>query len=126
MRASSVFFAAALGISMCITTPNMSSIGLLTIEGVVDGLFHDNLIYDCNINLRIHHCNTPGDNERREFHYRNRFYNPADTGNHIYVHWLDERWPPNTEHRTPNIRRFGFITIASPAQNAGWRSPAGR
>lgn len=107
------------------TIRNMSSIGLLTIEGVVDGHFHDNLIYDCNINLRIHHYNTPGDNERREFHYRNRFYNPADTGNHIYVHWLDERWPPNTEHAQIWIYQNSFAGAKCGMAVSGWSVKGG-
>ena len=107
------------------TIRNMSSIGLLTIEGVVDGHFHDNLIYDCNINLRIHHYNTPGDNERREFHYRNRFYNPAETGNHIYVHWLDELWPPNTEHAQIWIYQNSFAGGKRAMAVSGWSVKGG-
>jgi len=107
------------------TIRNMSSIGLLTIEGVVDGHFHDNLIYDCNINLRIHHYNTPGDNERREFHYRNRFYNPADTGNHIYVHWLDDKWPPNTEHAQIWIYHNSFAGAKRGMTVSGWSVKGG-
>ena len=80
------------------TIHNMSSVGICTIEGVVDGHFHDNLIYDCNINLRIHHYNTPRDNERSEYYYRNRFYEPGNTGTQIYVHVLNGGWPANTRH----------------------------
>ena len=76
---------------------NMSSIGLLTIDGVVDGRFHDNEVDDCNIDVRIHHYNTAGDNERREYYYRNRFSGPAGVGEHIYFHWLDDKWPANTQ-----------------------------
>lgn len=102
------------------TIRNMSSIGLLTIEGVVDGHFHDNLIYDCNINLRIHHYNTPGDNERREFHYRNRFYEPEGTGHHIYVHWLNDRWPPRTEHPQIWIYQNSFAGGRGGMTPSGW------
>jgi hypothetical protein len=81
---------------------NMSSIGILTSEdggkGPHDAEFHDNLVYDCNINLRIHHYNAAGDNQRREFHYRNLYYLPDGLGDCPYVHWLNDRWPANTEH----------------------------
>ena len=48
--------------------------------------------------MRIHHYNRAKDNQRREFHYRNRFYEPEGIGESIYVHWLDDKWYPETEH----------------------------
>jgi Pel9A-like, right handed beta helix region len=77
---------------------NMSNVGILTINGVVDGEFHDNLVSDCNTNFRIHHYNTPKDNERREYYYRNFSYEPEGMGNHILVHYLVGGWPPDTNH----------------------------
>jgi hypothetical protein len=77
---------------------NMSSVGLVTINGVVDGRFHENVVDDCNIALRIHRYNTAGDNDRREYHYRNRFSGPAGVGHNIFVHWLGATWPANTQH----------------------------
>lgn len=77
---------------------HMSSIGLVTFDRTENGRFHENLFYDCNIQLRIHHYNTPGDRTRREYHYLNRYWNPPGVGNHVYVHWLDRRWPAATSH----------------------------
>lgn len=71
---------------------NMSSIGILTSGGVYDSRFHDNLIYDCNINLRIHQYDTPG-LARREYHYRNISLQPEGMGGHIYVHCSNQPWP---------------------------------
>lgn len=77
---------------------NMSNVGILTIDGVADGEFHDNLVFDCNCNLRIHHYNTARDNRRREYYYRNLFYEPEGMGNNILVHYLAGGWPAGTEH----------------------------
>ncbi|MBM3892517.1 MAG: right-handed parallel beta-helix repeat-containing protein [Verrucomicrobia bacterium] len=107
------------------TIHNMSSIGILTVEGVVDGQFHDNLVYDCNINLRIHHYNTPRDNQRREFHYRNRFYEPEGIGESIYVHWLNDRWPPQTEHPQIWLYHNSFAGGRCAMSPSGWSVKGG-
>lgn len=90
------------------TIHNMSSVGICTIEGVVEGHFHDNLIYDCNINYRIHHYNTSRDNKRSEYYYRNRSYEPGTTGSHIYVHVLEGGWPADTVHPRIHIYQNTF------------------
>lgn len=81
---------------------NMSSIGLLTSEdgrkGVVDGEFYENLLYDCNINVRLHHYNNCLPGERREFHYRNFSWQPKGMGSHIFVHWTEKRMTPGSAH----------------------------
>jgi len=81
---------------------NMSSIGILTSEdagkGAVDGEFFDNLVYDSNINLRIHHYNNSLKGQRREFHYRNLFYEPPGLGSHIYVHWTSKTMEKGAAH----------------------------
>ncbi|MHB9030605.1 MAG: right-handed parallel beta-helix repeat-containing protein, partial [Candidatus Latescibacterota bacterium] len=79
----------------------MSSIGILTIAGLVDARFHDNLVYDCNINLRLHHLNEPGDRDRREYHYRNCYYHADNQGVHIFTHYNPGGMPPDS--RTPEI-----------------------
>jgi hypothetical protein len=88
---------------------NMSSLAIVTMEGVVDGRFHDNVVDDCNIGLRIHHYNTSGDNERREYHYHNRFSGQAGVGDHVFVHWLDDKWPANTRHAEIWIYENDFV-----------------
>ncbi|MGD8239103.1 MAG: NosD domain-containing protein [Armatimonadota bacterium] len=108
---------------------NMSSIGILTSEnrgkGVHDGEFYENLVYDCNINLRIHHYNTPRDNQRREFHYRNLFYQPEGLGSHIFVHWLNDQWPPETEHPEIWIYHNTFAGGRRAIQPSGWATKGG-
>jgi hypothetical protein len=67
---------------------NMSSIGIIPTNGFLeDAQFYDNLVYDCNINLRIHQYDTESDTASWGYIYRNRFYLPEGIGNHIYVHW---------------------------------------
>lgn len=104
---------------------NMSSIGILTVEGLVDGQFHDNLVYDCNINLRIHHYNTPRDNQRREFHYRNLYYLPDGLGDNLYVHWMNDKWPANTEHPEIWLYHNTFAGGNQAMSPSGWSVKGG-
>lgn len=79
------------------TVYGFSSIGLIcTLNRVADVQLYDNLVYDCNINLRIHHVNEPRqDQERSLYVYRNRFYEPPGVGSHIYFHyWKDNDVTP--------------------------------
>jgi hypothetical protein len=101
---------------------NMYGVGLLVRDGVVDGQFHDNLIFDCNYNIRIHNYNTAKDNERSEYYYRNLFWEPDGVGVHIFVHYLDGGWPPETKH--PGIFFYhnsfaGGLAIIQPSAYAG-------
>jgi parallel beta-helix repeat protein len=63
-----------------------SSIGIVTLEGLVNGEFHDNLIYNNNINLRLQWLNVNNTN-RTEYYYRNRLYEPNGIGTQIYLHF---------------------------------------
>lgn len=63
---------------------NFSSIGILPMEGLRDAEFYDNLVYDCSINLRLHHLKAAGD-YRTLYIYRNRFYNPPDVGDAFFT-----------------------------------------
>lgn len=64
---------------------NMSSLCVVTLPGLWNAHFHDNLYFDSNIILRIHQYNTPA--KRSEFHYRNVFRLPEQDGRHVYVHY---------------------------------------
>jgi hypothetical protein len=67
---------------------NMSSVGVVAINGFLENAqFFKNLIYDCNINLRIHEYGTESDRVRTAYIYQNRSYLPEGVGDHIYVHW---------------------------------------
>jgi hypothetical protein len=78
---------------------NMSSIGIVAINGFLEnGQFYENLVYDCNINLRIHEYGTESDRVRTAYVYRNRFYLPEGVGDHIYVHWNTTDLPEGFIH----------------------------
>lgn len=64
---------------------NMSSLCVVTLPGLQNAHFHENLYFDSNIILRIHQYNTPA--KRSEFHYRNVFRLPEQDGRHVYVHY---------------------------------------
>jgi hypothetical protein len=76
----------------------MSSIGLITERGTYDCVFHDNLLFNNSINLRIHSYNAVG-YPRREYHYRNISYLAPDrVGTHFFIHSrVDEPWPGEPE-----------------------------
>ncbi len=101
---------------------NMYGAGITTRDGVVDGEFHDNLIFDCNYNIRVQNYNAAKDNERSEYYYRNLFYEPEGIGVHIYVHYLAGDWPPETKH--PEILFYhnsfaGGLAVIQPSAYAG-------
>jgi len=77
------------------TIDKMSSVGITSSEGIINAQYYDNLIYDCNINIRIHAFNDHDDLGRRVYIYRNRLWNPPKLGTHIYV-WGNESTPPTT------------------------------
>lgn len=72
---------------------NMSSIGINSREGMIDACFHDNLIYDCNINIRLHDLNSFEDKGRRVYIYRNKLWNPDGVGYHFYAYSSDNLKP---------------------------------
>jgi len=77
---------------------NMSSLTLVTLPGLKNAHFYDNLFFDSNILLRIHRYNTPG--RRSEYHYRNVYRLPENDGRYIYVHFNADGipFPPEKEH----------------------------
>ena len=72
------------------TVHGFSSIGIIcTLNNVANVRIHDNLVYACNINLRIHHVNEPRQTARRSlFVYGNRFYEPPGVGTHVFFHYF--------------------------------------
>jgi len=71
------------------TVYGFSSIGIIcTLNRVANVQVYDNIVYDCNINLRIHHVNEPRQTAPRTLYvYRNRFYQNPGVGSHIYFHY---------------------------------------
>ena len=62
----------------------MSSIGILTTELTV-GRFHDNLVMNCGIPLRLHHFRHAR-GKREEYHYNNVFVQARHGGDQVFVH----------------------------------------
>ena len=71
------------------TVWGFSSIGIIcTLNNVQDIRIHDNLVYDSNINLRIHHVNEYRQRSPRSLYvFRNRFWQKPGTGSQIYFHY---------------------------------------
>lgn len=67
---------------------DFSSVGLSIITGSMDAHFHDNLIFNCNKNIRLHRLNQDGGH--RVFIYRNLLLQPDDFGDHIFTHAMTE------------------------------------
>ena len=63
---------------------NMSSVGITSSEGIINAKYHDNIVYNCNINIRLHDINKSTDIGRKVYIYNNRLWNHA--GYHFYVH----------------------------------------
>lgn len=65
----------------------MSSVGYST-RGGGCGVFHDNLIWNCGINIRIHNFAAHG-KIRDEYHHHNVSIQPDNAGSHIHVHFAN-------------------------------------
>ena len=79
---------------------NFSSIGIrCTLNKVAEVRIYDNVVYDCNINLRIHHVNEPNQAADRSLYvYRNRFHQNPGTGTHIFMHYHNAPEPEGYRH----------------------------
>ena len=106
----------------------MSSIGILTSEdagrGPVDLQVYENLVYDCNINFRLHHYNNSLPGERREFHYRNLSWQPPGLGSHIYVHLTSKEMPEGRAHPELYLYHNSYIGGLRGFSPSGWATDA--
>lgn len=66
---------------------DFSSVGLSIITGSMGAYFHDNLIYNCNINMRLHRLNQGNGHE--VYIFRNLLLQPEGVGGHVYTHSLN-------------------------------------
>lgn len=66
---------------------NMGSIGITTGRNITNGEVYNNLLYDCNINFRLHELHHSGDYARSWWIYSNVAWNPTGTGVHFYMHF---------------------------------------
>ena len=82
----------------------MSSVGICTFA-TVTGRFHDNLVMNCGIPLRIHDLRGVRA-KREEFHYRNLFVQSRNAGSQIYVHCESHRWGPDMVNFEKGTRRY--------------------
>ena len=68
----------------------MSSVGICTGPTTV-GIFHDNLLMNCGIPLRIHNLRAKRA-KRVEYHYRNLFVQAPHGGSQTFVHCQSHLW----------------------------------
>ncbi len=61
--------------------------GLLVWHDLVDVQIHDNLIYNCNVQMRFHHADEQS-SSYRVYIYRNRFYQLGKSSNN-YTHYVN-------------------------------------
>jgi len=67
------------------TIEGMPSAGIALTMGEIGTRIYDNLISDCNLGMRIHFLNQPGDSNRLVYVYRNCFWLPTNVGDHIFT-----------------------------------------
>ena len=79
-----------------------SSSGMVLSAGTLDAKIHDNLIHDCNINIRLHHLNSPGGEGHRAYIFRNRMFQWKEPGGrHFFAHGI-----PGVEEAHPEPEIF--------------------
>lgn len=66
---------------------DFSSVGLSVITGSVDAHFHDNIIYNCNVNVRLHRLNQGNGHE--VYIYRNLLLQEEGIGTQFFTHSLN-------------------------------------
>ena len=72
---------------------NMSSVGITLGRNVEDGEAYNNLIYDCNLNFRLHELHHSGDYSRDWCVYSNVGWNPTGAGVQFYLHFSSASEP---------------------------------
>lgn len=104
-----------------------SSIGIIcTLNRVQDVRIYDNLVYDSNINLRIHHVNEADQTAPRSLYvYRNRFWNKPQVGSHIYFHYNPEPPIADDEHARIFIYHNSFAGGRRGFSVSGWADELG-
>jgi chitodextrinase len=60
-----------------------NSIGIAYLKGFTNTEIFNNIIHNCNLNIRWHRLEDGG---RTAYVYSNRFYNPKGIGTHLYTH----------------------------------------
>src|SRR5690606_14959941 len=81
--------------------------------GTIDAQVHDNLVYDCKINLRLHRLNEFG---HRVAIYRNRLFQPG-SGVHIFCYSM----PYQQDPPEPQFTFYHYTFIGG---SRVWQMPA--
>lgn len=79
---------------------NLSSEGVFIDYGEMNTQIYDNLIANCNANLRYHSMDRTGEGQRTVYVYRNRLWEPAGVGDNIFMFWYG---PPTVVTDYPYI-----------------------
>ena len=66
---------------------NMASVGITSGRNVENMEIYNNLVYDCNLNFRLHELNRTDDVARSVCLYSNVTWNPPDAGVHVFMHF---------------------------------------
>ncbi|MBT4820663.1 MAG: hypothetical protein HON70_33450, partial [Lentisphaerae bacterium] len=104
-----------------------SSLGIIcTLNRIEDVHVHENTVYDCNINLRIHHVNEANQPAPRSLYvYRNRFWNKPGVGTHIYFHYNAKPPIPPGDHPRIGIYHNTFVGGRCGISVSGWADELG-
>ena len=109
------------------TVHGFSSIGIIcTLNYVRNVRVYENLVYESNINLRIHHVNEANQKEPRSLYvYRNRFWNKPNVGTHIYFHYNKAPAIPKGGHARIFIYHNTFAGALNGLSVSGWADELG-
>ena len=109
------------------TVHGLSSIGIITtLDRVRNARVYENTVYNCNINLRIHHVNQPDQpHERSVYVYRNRFWNHPRVSEHIYFHYMPDHVVPEGKHARVFIYQNAFAGGTVGIGVSGWAHDLG-
>jgi hypothetical protein len=66
---------------------NMASVGITLGRNVENGEAYNNLLYDCNLQFRLHELNDEDEDARSWYVYSNVGWNPAGAGVQFYLHF---------------------------------------
>lgn len=109
------------------TVHGFSSLGIIcTLNRVEDIRIYENLVYNCNINLRIHHVNEANQPAPRSLYvFRNRFWNKSGVGTHIYFHYNAKPPIPPDGHPRIAIYHNTFVGGQRGLSVSGWADELG-
>ena len=109
------------------TVHGFSSIGIIcTLNHVQNVQIYENVVYNSNINLRIHHVNERNQTIPRSLYvYRNRFWNKPGVGSHVYFHYNKQPVIPEDGHARIYIYHNVFAGAGRGLSVSGWADDLG-